>query len=92
MLLNQIKIEIELPSTIIFFIVTGYSYSIGSSALVRVDPNDSHDGEPEHIEIFEYHIENHRERKIHFSAAQAEQIFEAFKEEIEDAVWEDIQE
>ena len=91
-MIGEIKIELELPATILHFVVTDLDYTAGSPARIRQDPNDSHPAEDAKLEITEYHIENHRERKIHFSPAQAEQIFEAFKEEIEDAVWEDIQE
>lgn len=91
-MIGEIKIEIELPSTIIHFVITDLDYSPGSQARIRMDPNDSHPAEDAELEITEYHVENYRERKIHFSAKQAGQIFEAFKGQIEDAVWEDIQE
>ena len=91
-MIGEIKIELELPSTILHFVITDLDYMAGCSARIRQDPSDSHPAEDAELEITEYHVENYRERKIHFSLAQAEQIFEAFKEEIEDAVWEDIQE
>lgn len=89
--MTEIRYEIEFENAIMIFVVTDYDHTSGSPARIRQDPNDSHPAEDAELEITEYHIENHRERKIHFSAEQAEQIFETFKEEIEDAVWEDIQ-
>ena len=89
-MIGEIKIELELPTTILHFVVTDLDCTKGCSARIRQDPNDSYHAEDPELEITEYHIENHRERKIHFSAKQAEQIFEAFKEEIEYAVWGDI--
>lgn len=88
----EIKIELELPTTTLHFVVTDFDYSKGCSARVRMDPDDSHPAEDAELEITEYHVENYRERKIHFSAEQVEQILGAFKFEIYDAVWEDIQE
>lgn len=89
---GEIKIEIELCSTIVFFVVTDYDYSAGSPARIRMDANDSHPAEDAELEVTEYHVENYRKRKIHFSAKQVEQILQEFEEEIYKAVWEDIQE
>lgn len=45
----------------------------------------------EQLELIEYHVENYREKKIHFSCKQVEEILEAFRGQIEEAVWKEIE-
>ena len=87
----EIKHEIEFGNSMIMVVVTDFDYSKGCSARIRQDPNDSHPAEDAELEVIEYHVENYRDQKIHFSVNQLDQIFEAFKDEIEEAVWSEIE-